>query len=97
MWYFILAVAVIMYFAGRIDEDNPNNQGGWFWMPVILLMIFGISAGFDHPNHFVTGKNKPRFFKQETVMLPDSTYGKVNEIYYSVEGVIYKQEVLKAE
>lgn len=94
IWY-VIFVLVFGYAMGRADESEDTGLGFLFGC-FAAFIGFGVYLGFAGENG-VYGEHRADFHKTETVRLPDSTFGKVDSIYYKVEGKIYNEKALKSE
>lgn len=88
----VILSCLVSYFFGRADQDDESLTGlaMSFFIVAIIFGIFGAIKASD-------SRNTPKYIIKENVQLPDSSYGKIDSVYYKIEGTIYNQSQLKKD
>ena len=98
--YIITIIGV--FFAGyHINEglcDYEKRNGKQYG---ILFLIIGLTVlmnliyfMFNERNHSLWGTMRPKYYKMENVTLPDGTNGRIDDVYYLIEGNLVAQDSL---
>lgn len=61
----------------------------------VMIVLILLLAYYANSINYINNPNKPKYYINDKVMLPDSTYGKIDSVAYKIEGNWYNQKVLK--
>lgn len=98
MIWIILIIMVICFIIGALVGSADLDIFSGVFISGILVLIFLLFNILVFPDtNSLVGRNIPKFNLNENVGLPNGSIGKIDSVYYKVEGKIYLQSNLKKD
>ena len=89
----IFTIGFYSGFNGGKDQKKKLSYNIGLSISVVVFSLYYILNEETHPLY---GTDTADYMRNDHVILPDSTSGKIEQIYYLVEGEIYPETKLKS-